>query len=218
VKNTLDRFLSDCSRAAPFTMACFNIVGFKGYNDVLGHAEGDRAIERLQALMSRHMEPGSFVRARGDGWLARLPQLAAAESILDEFGSTLHRRAGWIARASRAGRIAAARETAGVIVRQRLRCLYAPVGHAFEVRGTATRLLERCVGFAPGPPVDVAGLAAMEGARWESVTREPVPRPYCPFCKGTQFDWIDGDTSRYGGEGRCVGCDAQVRFANAVEP
>lgn len=217
-KRHLGPFLTSCFKATPFTMACFNIAGHKSYNDALGHVEGDRAIVQLQALMARHLEQNAFVRVNGASWLARMQGLSPANAIADGFVQTTARRLGWTAHASRGGEQATSCENAKAYVHRRVRCLYADISHAFEVQMVADKLLEGCTGFAPRSPVNLANLDSVLAGSWSSVTRESIPQPYCPFCKGTKFIWTGGDGSSYGRDGDCQCCGANVSFSNTLDP
>ena len=78
----------------PFTLALFDLDGFKAYNDRFGHLGGDALLERLAGRLSEAVAPGRAFRMGGDEFCALIdgepadvrPVLARARAALTERG------------------------------------------------------------------------------------------------------------------------------------
>jgi diguanylate cyclase (GGDEF)-like protein len=78
----------------PFTLALFDLDGFKAYNDRFGHLGGDALLERLAGRLSEAVAPGRAFRMGGDEFCALVdgasqdvrPVLARARAALTERG------------------------------------------------------------------------------------------------------------------------------------
>jgi diguanylate cyclase (GGDEF)-like protein len=91
----LNARLSASSRERPLALALFDLDGFKGYNDRLGHSAGDALLKKLASRLAMAVSAdGAAYRLGGDEFCvlvaARNPaQLAAASEALTD-GSTPH--------------------------------------------------------------------------------------------------------------------------------
>lgn len=136
---------------------------------------------------------------------------------MGDFRYSLTRQFGWEGRGRRGEDERSTLETSSTVISRAVRCLLAPAAHPFEVKQTALQLLRNCHGFSPDEPVWLADVDSIERLTWSSVAQQPIPDPYCPFCRCGVFSWTDGDFSVYGGDGVCRECGAAVSFSNAIE-
>lgn len=90
----LEMRLAEPHDVTPFTLALFDLDGFKAYNDRFGHLGGDALLERLAARLSEAVAPGRAFRMGGDEFCALVdggsegvrPVLARARAALTERG------------------------------------------------------------------------------------------------------------------------------------
>lgn len=90
----LELRLAEPHDVSPFTLALFDLDGFKAYNDRFGHLGGDALLERLAARLSEAVAPGRAFRMGGDEFCALIdgdpddvrPILARARAALTERG------------------------------------------------------------------------------------------------------------------------------------
>lgn len=66
----LELRLDDPQDVAPFTLALFDLDGFKAYNDRFGHLGGDALLERLAGRLAEAVSPGRAFRMGGDEFCA----------------------------------------------------------------------------------------------------------------------------------------------------
>ena len=64
--NDLGRLLANGAAAPPFTLALFDLNGFKRYNDTFGHLSGDAILARLGDRLATAVAPGEAYRMGGD--------------------------------------------------------------------------------------------------------------------------------------------------------
>ncbi|MGK2936973.1 MAG: HD domain-containing phosphohydrolase [Solirubrobacteraceae bacterium] len=62
--------LADPAAVEPFTLALFDLDGFKAYNDRFGHLGGDALLERLAGRLADAVAPGRAFRMGGDEFCA----------------------------------------------------------------------------------------------------------------------------------------------------
>ncbi|HEY2636857.1 MAG TPA: diguanylate cyclase, partial [Solirubrobacteraceae bacterium] len=85
----------------PFTLALFDLDGFKGYNDAFGHLSGDALLSLLAERLALAVAPGRAYRMGGDEFCALIDAtgaaagepLAAASAALAEQGERFDVRA-----------------------------------------------------------------------------------------------------------------------------
>lgn len=86
--------LADPATVEPFTLALFDLDGFKAYNDRFGHLGGDALLERLAGRLAEAVTPGRAFRMGGDEFCALIDgdaqsgraALTAARAALIERG------------------------------------------------------------------------------------------------------------------------------------
>jgi two-component system, cell cycle response regulator len=66
----LERRLGPSSDQLPFTLALFDLDGFKRYNDTFGHPSGDALLARLAGRLADAVAPGAAYRMGGDEFCA----------------------------------------------------------------------------------------------------------------------------------------------------
>ncbi len=72
-----------------------------------------------------------------------------------------------------------------------------------------------CWGITPGQYFALSDSVSRDAEKWVCVREYPPASYYCPFCSNGEFEWIDGDTSVYSGDGNCTNCGAEVSFQDA---
>ena len=90
----LKRRLAPAPGRQPFTLALFDLDGFKRYNDTFGHPSGDALLVRLAGRLADAVGPTCAYRMGGDEFCAILhgegriaaPALARAQDALSEHG------------------------------------------------------------------------------------------------------------------------------------
>lgn len=90
----LEGRLADPDMIEPFTLALFDLDGFKAYNDRFGHLGGDALLERLAGRLAEAVRPGRAFRMGGDEFCAVIdgdrdvahPLLTRARTALIERG------------------------------------------------------------------------------------------------------------------------------------
>jgi len=91
----LEQHFAAAQRGLKMSVAIFDLDGFKKYNDLHGHAEGDAALETFAAVLKEHTRD-SDVAARygGEEFLAILPGqgVSGARQYADRVRDTLARR------------------------------------------------------------------------------------------------------------------------------
>ena len=205
----------------PSTLVWCDLADFKRRNAHLGHELGDRDIEAFDRGVSRACEQrGASVGARvgGNQWLllcsepdALVAEIAASYCRSDPY------KAGWRCVGMGMGRSKVIEQTVQTVIVRSCRFVGLSVAAEGELQAGA-ELLERD-GWGTEPGVYTAWSEDMprDFAGWECVRRYPTSYPYCPFCGGVDFDWIDGDSGVYSAEGTCRACRAEVEIQDAGE-
>lgn len=214
----LERLLATLTGDEPFPtrlLAC-NLADTKRRNAHLGHAVVDEDIARFDALLGEAARPGSrLARVGGDAWLVLGDEgPALVDAICTRYAETRPYRAGWRCRARSAGEDREASEVVTTSIARAARFVSAPVRSREEIGAVAERLAEAIGGAPVGELCALEGLAA-PAPRWCCVARYPEVAFYCPFCRGSRFEWTDGDSGVYSGDGRCAACGAEVAFTDA---
>jgi len=69
-------------QASPLAVIAFDLDGFKSLNDTLGHAAGDRCLEKVVEIISRIvLKKGKLYRRGGDEFVVMLPNCVTAEAL-----------------------------------------------------------------------------------------------------------------------------------------
>jgi len=86
----LERRLEPKDEPALFTLALFDLDGFKRYNDTFGHLSGDALLMRLAGRLAAAVAPGVAYRMGGDEFCAIVEgEGASAETALEKAGEAL---------------------------------------------------------------------------------------------------------------------------------
>ncbi len=85
--------LADPTAIQPFTLALFDLDGFKAYNDRFGHLGGDALLERLAGRLAEAVQPGRAFRMGGDEFCAVIDgDKEAAHAVLTRARAALIER------------------------------------------------------------------------------------------------------------------------------
>jgi diguanylate cyclase (GGDEF)-like protein len=80
---TLKRLIAEARRGRTFSIAAFDLDGFKGLNDIRGHAAGDDILVDFARLLRAGLRGADIpVRMGGDEFLILLPGTGLAQTIL----------------------------------------------------------------------------------------------------------------------------------------
>ena len=98
-----------------------------------------------------------------------------------------------------------------------MRCLYGSVSSDHDIRAMAAVLVDRNHGFEPSDAISIEELSGLQLSGWQCVSTYPESEPCCPFCRGRDFAWEDGDMSVYSGDGKCRSCNADISIHGVEE-
>lgn len=85
--------LADPEAVEPFTLALFDLDGFKAYNDRFGHLGGDALLERLAGRLADAVRPGRAFRMGGDEFCAVIDgDIESARAVLSRARAALVER------------------------------------------------------------------------------------------------------------------------------
>lgn len=215
----LERLLATLTGDEPFParLLLCNLADTKRRNAHLGHAAVDVDIARFDEALRAAAGPRSrFARVGGDEWLVLGDDgPALVDAVCTRFGESRPYRAGWRCRATSGGVVREVSETVTTSIARTARFLSAAVRTREEIAPIASRLADAIAGAPVSTPCTLEGLAAPIRPRWCCVASYPEVALYCPFCRATGFEWVDGDSGVYSGDGRCAGCGAVVSFSDA---
>jgi len=111
----LERRLAPAASQQPFTLALFDLDGFKRYNDTFGHPSGDALLVRLAVRLAEAVAPGTAYRMGGDEFCAIVEgQDSEAAATLELAEKALSVRGDAFSIASSTGAVACPREAATV--------------------------------------------------------------------------------------------------------
>ena len=111
----LERRLAPGRRQQPFTLALFDLDGFKRYNDTFGHPSGDALLVRLAERLAAAVTPGIAYRMGGDEFCAIIDAGGAgAAAVLAQAQSALSERGDAFSIATSTGAVSCPLEAASV--------------------------------------------------------------------------------------------------------
>ena len=203
----------------PSELVLCNLADTKRRNSHLGSDVVDRDISAFDALVRKLTKSESgerWARVSGDEWLFFGADVQAfTQAALAEYALTQPYRAGWRCHATKDGEEKSAIEVVTTSLSRSARFVGAVVSSRGEVASVAAGL-EAGVGHAPVATfVRLEDLSPPAPPRWCCIAEYPTRAYYCPFCEGTAFEWTDGDSSVYSGDGTCKTCHAEVSFSDA---
>lgn len=216
----LDNFQETIGSKLPGVVAVLNLADFKRRNNHLGWKVGDDDIEELERLLSETLTDKCFYRRfAGDGWIVFLPEdsIYFVEKVIAALQQTQEISLGWQCIAVKNGETRTEVEKTRTLIHRAVRCVWSNVSNLNDIPRTVDELTQK-VGLGEINKLNHIDELIYDGApRWKCVDRYPDKIMYCPFCKGVNFRWEDGDMSVYGSSGECSGCGAGVDFRNYEE-
>lgn len=130
--------------------------------------------------------------------------------VLDDYHQERAISIGWRCKGYLDGVVEVAEETIDTTITRSARCAYFSATSSQEMNKAIDELLQKRHTFPPGRPIPVAEIGSHEQISWRCVSAYPDQDPFCPFCKSRDFEWEDGDSNVYSGEGTCKNCKADI--------
>lgn len=225
----LEQFRQAASSYLPGVLAFFDLADTKRRNCHLGYMTIDEDIAEFDRLLCASVgSAGVARRVGGDLWLAIYPQdseLALGQGLnqglsqflsqvlsqlLDDYHQERAISIGWRCRGYRDGVVEVVEETIDTTITRSARCAYFFATRLVEMNEAIDKLLQKRQTFPPGRPIPITEIGSHEQISWRCVSAYPDQDPYCPFCKGRDFEWEDGDGNVYSGSGTCKQCRAGI--------
>jgi hypothetical protein len=191
----------------------FDIADAKRRNSHLGYRTVDDDIQEMNRLLKLSVgTTGLAKRIGGDEWLAFYPgeSLRPVVSLLNAYHQEQRFEVGWRATAEKGNQTKSTERTAPATICRSLRCIYVFTINSSEVDALIDSMLQHNYGLPPDIPLRFSEVITTKKIRWMCVTNYPEESPSCPFCRGSEFDWDEGDSNVYTGSGRCKRCTAYV--------
>lgn len=228
-RHPLEQFKQAASSYLAGVLAFFDLADTKRRNCHLGYMTIDDDIAEFDRLLRASVgSTGMARRVGGDLWLAIYPERTVpalgqrlnqglSQSFIQILSQLLHdyhqERAisiGWRCRGHCDGVVEVAEETIDTTITRSARCVYFCATSLEEMNEVIDRLLQKLQTFPPGRPIPITEIGSHEQISWRCVSAYPDQDPYCPFCKGRDFEWEDGDGNVYSGSGTCKQCGAGI--------
>jgi len=209
----LDEFKRDMTGHLPGLLVLFDIADAKRRNCHLGHLTVDKDIDEMNELVRISVGPDGLARrVGGDEWLAiyKTDSLKPFTTLLGTYYREQEIRVGWKATGEKDGSVKVAERIVSSKIIRSLRCIYTFATSVEDAGVSVEKLLDHNYGLPPNIPIPLSDIADIKKSGWSCVTDYPVELPFCPFCEGRDFTWIDGDSSVYSGWGTCRACGANV--------
>ena len=213
----LNEFINEIRDQLPGYLVAFNGASFQIRNDYLGHVVVDKDIEDFNNLLQSSCGNG-YRRVGGNEWLAFFRNDSSIQDVLDKYHTEIPFNAGWKTHGELNG--ASKQKTKTVVAKliRTVRCIKELVNNTGQLKNTAIDLVENNWALTPNKAHTLESVKAVERKHWLCVSSLPEESPCCPFCECEEFDWLDGDTSIYGGYGTCKKCGAEVGVSHAEYP
>jgi hypothetical protein len=97
-----------------------------------------------------------------------------------------------------------------VLLSRAVRCGYLNIQDINEVAARVNDLVEEIWRLPVNLAISLEKELTFNEPKWKCIIGNLPSAAYCPFCKGTKFEWIEGtDDTAYG---TCKGCSAEADF------
>jgi len=206
----------------PGFLYSFNIADLKRRNSHLGFRRVDQDIEELNRMLNAMAGCVLVKRVTAARWLmvSRRNEDHRVQALLDGYRRTERITTGWMIEAidstAKKQRLAK-RQTVLSEISRAVRCLRAEAETVAGLETAIREVAENDWNLPVNQVLPVAGIRAMAREPWLCVARYPAEVPSCPVCEGRDFDWRDGDSSIYSGNGKCRGCGADILITQIDE-
>lgn len=221
----LEQFKKAASALLPGIVAYFDFADCKRRSIHLGHMVIDEDIAEFDGLLRASVCSSGYARrVGGDRWLAIYPEGAlpiapegavsavkpVLSQVLDEYHKERAILIGWRCKGCKDGAVEIVEQTVDTTITRSVRCAYFSATSEKDMNEAIDVLIEKRQTFPPGRPIPTLEIGSHEQISWRCVDAYPETDPYCPFCKGRDFEWEDGDSCVYSGSGTCKQCQADI--------
>lgn len=208
----VEEFKISIEQLLPAYLVIFDLADTKRRNLYLGFSEVDKDIIEFDTLLKTHLQ-GIFKRVAGDKWLACIAeqQLNYLPNLISSYAKEVTIVAGWecTAIAPNGTRIFIEEKNKVSIIRA-VRCGYLWVKDITEIVTKVNELDEKVWMLPVNLPSSLEQKIDFAPPKWQCIYAIFPSTHDCPFCKGENFDWVDGtDDSSFG---ICKQCGADVDF------
>ncbi|MBD2048261.1 hypothetical protein H6F78_22135 [Coleofasciculus sp. FACHB-64] len=196
----------------PGYLAIFDLADTKRRNLYLGHEEVDKDILGFDTLLKAHLGK-AFKRIGGERWVAFVTenQLNVFDRLILAYQKEVPISAGWECRAiAPNSTLVHIEEKTDVLISRAVRCGYLNIQDINDVAARVNDLLEEIWRLPVNSATSLEQKLRSNQSKWKCIIGNLPSTAYCPFCKGTKFEWLEGtDDTAYG---ICMGCSAEVDF------
>jgi GGDEF domain-containing protein len=196
----------------PGYLAIFDLADTKRRNLYLGHEEVDKDILEFDTLLKTHLGE-AFKRIGGDRWVAFVTenQLNVFDRLILAYKKEVPISAGWECRAiAPNGTLVHIHQKNDVLLSRAVRCGYLGIQDTNEVATGLNDLLEKIWHSPVNSATCLRQKLTFTQPKWKCIIGNLPGIEFCPFCKGTEFEWLEGtDDTAYG---ICKGCRAEADF------
>lgn len=216
MNKNLIAFLKQTKNTKNGTLAVLNIADFKRYNEIFGHQSGDKIIAFLEEVLTKNLNGSDiFLRVGGDEWVVFFAERddAVMHAVIRDFATTRHHPYGWTGVAKVNGQSVDAQEVVPASIDLRMRCVYSPILASVAPELLVNWMRDVCHGFCPDVPKSFTEASLSAPPYWHALEHPALASLYCPSCRASNFDWIDGDET-FSCDGFCLACGAEVNFRN----
>lgn len=210
-------FKSAIVNMMPEYLAIFNLADTRSRSDYFGFQKVDEEIVKFTELLCNSTKYANYgMRIAGDKWLGFFvsSSFGAIQNLLDEFHEEKSILNGWKSVGRRGEITKSHTETVEAKIVRAIRCIYSHLENHEEFEVLVDQLLSNDYGLPVDIPHNLEGIISHPRIRWNCISKYPENLPFCQFCNGRSFNWEDGDTTYYGGEGFCNNCGAYIGFSN----
>jgi GGDEF domain-containing protein len=196
----------------PGYLAIFDLADTKRRNLYLGHEEVDKDILEFNTLLKTHLGE-TFKRIGGDRWVAFVTenQLNVFDRLILAYKKEVPISAGWECRAIAPNSILVhIADKTDVLISRAVRCGYLNIQDINDVAARVNYLVEEIWHLPVNLAISLEQELTFNQPKWKCIIGNLPSTAYCPLCKGTKFEWLEGtDDTDYG---ICKGCSVEVDF------